>query len=63
MSEKKPKEYAGSDELEGVLLEIQRVAVKILTTARMLSQLEKEMETLQARRNELRGGQNLFTLD
>lgn len=62
MSEKKPKEY-NSQELENVLNEIQRVAVNLMNAGATVVELEKKMEKLQARRNELRGGQKLFTLE
>ena len=62
MSEKKPPPD-NREELEAVSREIQRVAVSILTATRKLDELQKEMDELQARRAELRGGQKLFTLN
>ena len=62
MSEKKPPPH-DAEKLDEVSLEIQRTAVEILNAGAKLDALEKKMAELQTRRDELRGGQKLFTLD
>lgn len=61
MSEKKPKPH-NPERFEAILLEIQSTAVAIMTTGRELVDLEQKMQRLQRERDELRGGQKLFTL-
>jgi len=62
MSEKKPPPH-DTEKLESISLEIQRTAVEILNAGAKLDALEKKMAELQTQRDELRGGQKLFTLD
>lgn len=63
MSEPKKKPCTTSAEVDGLLLEIQRLEVDILVASADLTNKKERIEKLRRERDELGGGQSLFMME